>query len=383
MHLVEMGRGALRPPYVHLIVRCALWLVALTLIMSSTGPMEPSLSTGPARRVMTINPKMGVHTRLTDEVEPWKIKRTLQMVREMGTPWIVEYFPWAYAEPVPGSLDWTHADLIVDQARAQGLTVIARLGYVPDWARPSDTDLSYLDESQYGAFADFAVAFVEHFQGRIGHIVIWNEPNVSLEWGFRAPDPAGYVRLLAAVYPRVKQADPEVQVLAGALAPTLSPLGDAEAMSDVGYLTHMYQVGARPYFDALAVHAYGWHFSPDDPPAADKVNFRRTELLREIMVQYGDEAKSVYITEGGWNDHPRWTKAVHPSQRAHYTVGAYQWAQEQWPWCEAVCLWAFRYPRPAHTYQDYFTFATADFEPKPIYEVVQDYALGRMALDDR
>ena len=43
---------------------------------------------GPQQAVTTVNPKMGVHTRLTDEVEAWKIKRTLEMVREMGAPWI-------------------------------------------------------------------------------------------------------------------------------------------------------------------------------------------------------------------------------------------------------------------------------------------------------
>ena len=332
------------------------------------------VSVGPPQEVMTANPRMGVHTRLTDEVEPWKIKRTLQMVREMGVPWIVEYFPWAYCEPSPERFDWLHADLVVDHARAQGLTVIARLGFVPLWARPPDTDLSYLDESNYGAFADFVAAFVEHFEGRISHVIIWNEPNVSLEWGFRFPDPAGYARLLATVYPRAKEANPQVRVLAGALAPTLAPPGDPEVMGDLDYLRGMYHAGARDYFDGLAVHAYGWRFPPQDPPAFDKINFRRTELLREIMVQYGDEAKKIYITEGGWNDHPRWTKAVHPTQRALYTIQAYQWAQERWPWCPAVCLWAFRYPRPAHTYQDYFTFVTADFQPRPIYEVVRDYS---------
>ena len=323
-----------------------------------------------------MNPKMGIHTRLTDEVEPWKIKHTLEIVREMGAPWIVEYFPWAYCEPSPGYFDWTHADLVVDHALAQGLTVIARLGFVPTWARPPDTDWGYLDESGYSAFANFVTAFVEHFEGRITHIIIWNEPNVSLEWGFRSTDPASYARLLAAVYLRAKEASPQVEVLAGALAPTLAQTGDPEAMGDLEYLRGMYEAGARGYFDALAVHAYGWRFPPDDPPASGKVNFRRTELLREIMVRWGDEAKEIYITEGGWNDHPRWTKAVHPAQRTRYTVQAYQWAQENWPWCEAVCLWAFRYPRPTHTYQDYFTFVTTDFQPKPIYEVVQSYASG-------
>ncbi|MBK8049471.1 MAG: hypothetical protein IPK16_21555 [Anaerolineales bacterium] len=39
---------------------------------------------GPQQVVHTMNPKVGVHTRLTDEVEPWKIKHTLELVREMG-----------------------------------------------------------------------------------------------------------------------------------------------------------------------------------------------------------------------------------------------------------------------------------------------------------
>jgi len=356
---------------------CLLLPIALALILLTTGLSQSLASLGPPQRVITVNPKMGVHTRLTDEVEPWKIKHTLQMVREMGAPWVVEYFPWAYYEPSPGRFDWSHADLVVDHANAQGLTVIARLGFVPTWARVPDTDWSYLEESNYGAFADFVAAFVEHFEGRISHIIIWNEPNLSLEWGFRSPDPASYARLLASVYAPAKEANPQVQLLAGALAPTLSQTAEQQSMGDLDYLRGMYEAGAGKYFDALAVHAYGWHFPPGDPPAPDRINFRRTELLREIMVEHGDVAKEIYITEGGWNDHPRWTKAVHPFQRALYSVQAYQWAQERWPWCQAVCLWAFRYPRPTHTYQDYFTFVTEDFRPKPAYDLVRSYSQGK------
>ena len=354
-----------------------LWTFALALIIMATGPTQPLPGVGPLQEVITLNPKMGLHTRLTDEVEPWKIKRTLEMVREMGTPWVVEFFPWAYHEPSPGNFDWTHADLVVDHAQAQGLTVIARLGFVPTWARPPDTDWGYLDETGYVDFVRFVAEFVSHFEGRINHIIVWNEPNVSLEWGFRPPDPASYVRLLSTVYLQVKDVNPQVQVLAGALAPTLAPPGDPEAMSDLDYLRGMYRAGASLYFDGLAVHAYGWRFPPEDPPALEKINFRRTELLREIMVEYGDSTKQVYITEGGWNDHPRWTKAVHPVQRALYTIRAYQWAQERWPWSQAVCMWAFRYPRLTSTYQDYFTFVSADFHPKPIYDVVRDYSRGK------
>jgi hypothetical protein len=319
---------------------------------------------------------MGIHTRLSDEVEPWKIKRSLQMVREMGAPWIVEYFPWAYSEPSPGRFDWAHADLVVDHARAQGLTVIARLGLVPSWARPPETSWSYLDESGYEAFANFAAVFAERFEGRVSHIIIWNEPNVSLEWGFRPPDPKAYVRMLATVYPTVRATGVQVEILVGALAPTLASADDPDVMSDLDYLSAMYEAGSQRVSDGLAVHAYGWNFGPADPPSRNRVNYRRTELLRDIMVRNGDNDRQIYVTEGGWNDHPRWTKAVTPTQRAMYTIQAYEWAQERWLWCRAVCLWALRYPRPTHTYQDYFTFVTDDFRPKPLYQMVQDYARG-------
>jgi hypothetical protein len=300
------------------------WLALVALLAGL--PISPLVALGPQQTVRSVNPKMGIHTRLTDEVEPWKIKRTLEMVREMGATWIVEYFPWAYYEPSPGRFDWTHADLVVDHARRQGLTVIARLGFVPEWARPDPeeqpTTFTYLDEEHYTAFAEYAHAFVEHFRGRVGYVVVWNEPNISLEWGYRPVDPEGYTALLGAVHARAKAADPD---------------------------------------------------APADPAA---VNWNRTELLRQLLVESGYGELPIYITEGGWNDHPRWTKSVQPAQRAAFTLRAYQKALEEWPWCEAVILWAFRYPRPANTYQDYFTFVTTDFTPKPIYFAVQRYARG-------
>ncbi|MFQ5812222.1 MAG: hypothetical protein ACE5I2_03395 [Anaerolineae bacterium] len=349
--------------------------VAVVLLLILVRPTKPVVPLGPQQEVVTINPKMGVHTRLTDEVEEWKIKQTLTMVRQMGAPWIVEYFPWAYYEQEKGHFDWSHPDVVVDHAQAQGLTVIARLGFVPEWARPEKTITSYLDREHYDDFGDFVHAFVTHFQGRVQHIIIWNEPNLSAEWGYRPVDPEGYTELLKVAYTRAKEADSQVQVLAGALAPTLAPEGDPEGLNDLAYLQRMYEAGAKDYFDILAVHAYGWKFPPDDSPAADKVNFRRAELLRQVMIANGDGDKKCIITEGGWNDHPRWTKAVRPYQRIEYSIRAYEKALE-WDWCEAVCLWAFRYPRSAKGYADYFAFVTVDFIPKPIYFEVQRYARG-------
>jgi len=357
------------------IVRAAL---AAMLFTWANAP-RPLVFLGPPQTVQTRHPVLCAHTRLTDEVEPWKILRTLEMVREMGAPTIVEYFPWAYYEGQKGRFAWGHADMVVDFARNQGLTVVARLGgLVPDWARrqpdgalPVDT---YLDADHFADFGDYVYAFVAHFKSRVRHVIVWNEPNVTLEWGFRPVDPEAYTDLLRMAYTRAKEADPAVLVLGGALAPTLEPEGSDLALNDLIYLERMYAAGAGQYFDVLAAHAYGLKFPPDEPPAPEALNFRRVELLREIMDAHGDADKPITITESGWNDSPRWTKAVKPGARIDDTIGGYEWAEAHWPWAQAVCTWAFRYPAPQRSYGDYFTFVTPEFQPKLIYEAVKEWA---------
>jgi len=357
----------------HIVLRL---LIVLVFLWATERLPQPIVLVPPQQTVITQHPIVGVHTRLTDEVEPWKIRKTLEMVREMGSPWIVEFFPWAYYEPEQRDFRFEHADLVVDHARAQGLNVIARIGLVPWWARPhlQSTSLNYLDQDNYDELGDFVYEFVRHFKGRIHAIVIWNEPNLTFEWGFRPVDPASYAEMLRVVYPRARQADPNIVVLGGALAPTLEPDGSPNGMNDLAYLQKMYDAGAAPYFDALAVHSYGLRSPAEESPAPDRLNFRRVELMREVMVRNGDAAKSIYVTEAGWNDSPRWNQAVRPVQRIDDTLAAYQWAEEHWPWCKMVAMWAFRYPTPAHSYQDNFTFVGTDFEPRPIYLKVQEWA---------
>ena len=214
---------------------------------------------------------------------------------------------------------------------------------------------------------------MERYQDDVQHIIIWNEPNLSFEWGFQQVDPAGYTALLALAYEAAHSANPEVIVLGGALAPTLEPEGSPAGLNDLLFLEGMYNAGAGAYFDALSAHAYGLAFAPDVAPDPELINFRRVELLREIMDAHGDEDKEIYITEAGWNDHPRWVWSVSPALRARYTVDAWTWANDNWDWCPVVAMWMFRVPGAMHNYQDYYAFVTPDFQLRPIYTVTQSY----------
>lgn len=269
-------------------LRPGLHIFFLFLFVNLLQPAPLLITPGPPQTVQTSHPILGTHTRLTDEVEEWKIQRTLQMVREMGAPWIVEFFPWAYYHAEDGGIAWSHPDMVVEHAHAQGLKVIGRIGWTPGWARPDDTPPTYLDASAYDDFADFAAAFARRYRGKVGYLIVGNEPNLSFEWGYRQTTAADYVALLRAVYPAVKEANPEMVVLAGALAPNLEPAGSPWATNDLAYLDAMYEAGAADYFDGLAVHIYGLTRPPADPPAADRLNFRRVELMREVMVEHGD-----------------------------------------------------------------------------------------------
>ena len=360
-------------PLARLQFRSGLRLLLLITIISLMQPAPLLIVPGPAQTVHTDHPLVGVHTRLTDEVEEWKIQRSLEMVRQMGSPWIVELFPWAYYHADDGGIAWDHPDMVIEHAHAQGLKVIARLGLTPAWARPPDTPLNYLDATAYDDFAEFAARFAARYEGKLAAIIVGNEPNLSYEWGYRQATAVDYVDLLKVMYPAIKAADPDVLVLGGALAPTLEPAGSPWGLNDLEYLDQMYAAGAADYFDGLAVHSYGLTFPALADPGPEILNFRRVELVRNVMLHHNDADTKIYITEFGWNDHPRWTMAVRPGQRIQNTLDAFTYAEQNWPYVEMIAIWAFRFPAPTKSFMDYYTLVTPEFVAKPIYTELQRF----------
>lgn len=354
-------------------------IFVLLVLIRPIVPAPPLVTLGAQQQVQTSQPHLCVHTRLMEEVDEWKIQRTLQLVREMGAPTIVEFFPWAYLQPDRDRYEWAAADRIVRHAQDQGIRVIARMGLVPQWARPNtngrQTTLNELPPDSYDEFAAFVTQFAQRYTGVIDHLIIWNEPNLSFEWGFRPVSTEEYVNMLRTVYTSVKAVVPQAHILGAPLAPTLEPRGSASGLDDLVYLEDMYRAGLADVSDGIAMHTYGFVAQPDESPAPDRLNYRRAELLRAIMLRYDDESRA-YVTETGWNDNPRWAKAVSPSQRIAYTIEGLSLSDERWDWAETICLWVMRFPAPTSSYPDDFTLVTPEFERKPIYYALQAYARG-------
>ncbi|PDW02711.1 hypothetical protein CJ255_12575 [Candidatus Viridilinea mediisalina] len=351
-------------------------LIALLALQFFHLRLPQPLNLPEQQTVVSHNPIIGLHTRLTGIGDEAYIQQALEQVREMGASWVVDLFPWAYVQPRSRyGYDWTGADMVIEHAHRQGLQVIARLDIVPAWARPPGSTDRHLDPEYYADYANYVAAFAARYtpQG-VRHIIIWNEPNLSFEWGERPPDPGAYAALLKVVYPQVKAVAPDAIIVAGALSPG-SPLDDGRTrMDDMQYLASLYDAEAAPYFDMWAVHAYGGLEPPTAEPAPERVNFRRIELVRAMMEQFGDGHKHMIITEGGYNDHPRWNGAVTPAERINWTIATYELAQS-YPWLDAVALWQHSTPFTTRSHPDAWNFVAPDGTPRAIYHAVRAYAL--------
>ncbi|MBI2861627.1 MAG: cellulase family glycosylhydrolase [Chloroflexi bacterium] len=332
----------------------------------------------------------GINTFLDQEVEDWKIRRTLEMIRNAGFTMIRQQFPWNYIEPTQkgeywdykngDQSSWVPFDRLVALAQEYGIEIVARLDYPPAWAR-SDRTWAFGPPDRFEDYGDFVYAVVNRYRGKVRFYQIWNEPNLSNEWGRQSVDPASYVQLLRIAYTRAKEADPHSVIIAAALAPTIEE-GPVN-LNDIDFLRGMYEAGGKDYFDIASFNPYGLWWGPDDRRVAmDRTNFSRPLLAREVMVENGDAQKPVWASEFGWPAVPQgWPEPithgqVTREQQADYLVRGYQRALEEWPWMGPMFLWHFRMVSNEFANQQayYFNIVDNDFQPLPAYNAVASLA---------
>ena len=334
----------------------------------------------------------GANTFLNLEVETWKRRQTLDMVRDAGIRWIKQHAPWADIEtPARGQFfnaaarrsTWDKYDEIVDLAEEAGIDIIARIDRAPAWARADDPHPTAppIDLEDYGRFL---TTFASRYRGRVRYFQIWNEPNLAHEWGGGRPDPDAYARLLRVANLAIKGVDDENVVIAAPMAATLE--NSPRAMDEVRYLRRLYEAGAGNDLDVQAANAFGLEHPPDAAPDPHVLNFRRVEFVRELMLEFGLRNKPVWFNEYGWNASPAdmnpaklvWRRVSEETQ-AEWTVEGVRYALTHWPWAGVFNLWFFRKPLEALQPDEseyYFRMVEPDFTPRLVYRAVQRAATG-------
>lgn len=225
--------------------------------------------------------------------------------RRAGVRLLRQTFDWAKIEYQPGAYDWSIHDNVVLTAARNGILVLPLLFNPPAWhsSQPASGAVpgTYPPRNP-ASMAAFAAAAVARY-GPLGSLwrenptvralpirawQVWNEPTLPAYWGGR-PDALAYVQLLKAVSGAVKRGDPGAEVVTGGLPPSSLP----GAVPILRYVKQMYRVGAKRYFDTLAVNGYA-------RSAAELGRLLNT--VRGAMDRGRDRRADIWITELGWCD---------------------------------------------------------------------------------
>ncbi|MGL4651184.1 MAG: cellulase family glycosylhydrolase [Caldilineaceae bacterium] len=346
---------------------------------------------------VALNP-FGVNVFLEQEAEPAKRTRAIEMAAAAGYGWLRQEWVWEDIE-IHGKGDfedrrhepyrsaWEKYDQIVADAEAQGLELIIRISNPPEWTRASGAEPGTFappDDAQ--DFADFVGAVVSRYKGRVTYYQLWNEPNIYPEWGVYPIDPEAYTALLKAGAVAARAADPNVVIIAGALAATINlqpnAAAPANSLSDLLFLQRMYDAGAAPWFDIMAVQGYGLWSGPTDRRQHPRVlNIGHHQFVRDLMVANGDAAKPIWMAEMNWNAAPEGVEPrygrVSLEQQARYLPLAYDRVLHEWPWIGVANTWYLKRATDAWESEGkpeaFFRLLQPDFTPLPVYVSMREF----------
>jgi hypothetical protein len=217
-------------------------------------------------------------------------------------------------------------------------------------------------------YADAAVYVARRWGSSLTALEIGNEPNAPTF--LRSADPVrDYARLVRSSYRRVKRVAPRLTVLAGALA-----------LSDGAFLTALYERGRiRGYYDAVSYHPYT---DAVDPAVAENERGVRwsfidgTAWMHDIMLEHGDARGDLWATEAGVSTcDPAFDPGCvsEPEQAVH--VASYLRIGRQFPYLRAIVIYNLRDKGTGfRNREDRFGLVRRDLSPKPALRAFREAA---------
>jgi hypothetical protein len=235
-------------------------------------------------------------------------------------------------------------------------------------------------------------AVASRYAGKVQAYELWNEENLDREAGTGNVDPTTYLPLLEAGSTAVKAADPNALVLLGAPSPTSSNVPGV-SIDDLTYLQQLYAINGGEvagYFDVLSAHPSGFSNPPDCTPATPSCSlsgawntddsffaFTRVSEYHDVMVQNGDAAKQIWLTEFGYcsdyqNPNPvpgyEYCAYITEDQQALFLMQAYTIAR-QTPYIGAMFQWNLNFQLSVPQTDEKWAFGIirADYSGRPAY----------------
>lgn len=253
--------------------------------------------------------------------------------------WRYFSFNWKAIEPNdvdPPQYNWSAVnEHHLQQAAANGFTIVATVKYTPYWAQAIPDSQSIQcspikeDARTLAEFKEFITAIVNRYKAppyNIKYWQFWNEPDVAPEvliainqlydspfgcWGDNNDPYYGgerYGRFLAVFAQTVKAADPQAKVTNGGMLldcnPEENPTNCIQGKFFEGTLRGLSANNGVPYLDYVSFHTYGqWYgnLKLDEGWSGFKdggVLLGKSKFLRKVMADYGiNPVKPLLITE--------------------------------------------------------------------------------------
>ena len=305
----------------------------VSTVASATRTSAPQPSLTPTLKViLPPQPFLGIHVDRMDKAEK------AELFRGSGAIWSRrDYAQWEKIEPVnssPQDYNWDtvlEANLIA--AVEDGHETIMNILFTPAWAQKyPGVACGPISEDALDDFAEFMAALVSRYSQPPYNVRYWeigNEPDIDRTlvdsqsiygcWGEKDDPYYGgkyYGEMLNIVYPAVKGADPESQLIVGGLVLDCDPVNPPEITKDSGqlrdctsskFLEGILEAGAGDSFDGVSFHAYdyyygdlgvygneGWHSAAT---TTGPVLIAKSRFLKSLLTQYGFPQKELLNTE--------------------------------------------------------------------------------------
>lgn len=289
------------------------------------------------------------------------LERSVSLMQEAGVGWVRLDFLWSDIEPQEGKFDFSKYDYIVRLLRGKGIHILGILHYSADWA--SACGKWNCPPRENKIFIKYASQVIKRYKDQVKYWELWNEPDSPTYWqeqdGLKS-----YCALLKEVYIAAKQIDPECKILNGGLA------------NGASSVNHLYDNGAKDYFDILNIH----FFQNPLHPGAIKAVANYPKLAYKIMRRNGDADKKIWITEIGSPGVKRWLSV------ANWWLGKNPSESKQAKWLKDVytellkdthvekVFWAFFRDTKNHWNNgvDYFGLVRWGFSRKPSFYAYQE-----------
>jgi hypothetical protein len=330
---------------------------------ATPGPTETPVPPVVATPVAPLFPLTGIEIASYGDIDQ-AVQAGAYWVRRNGLIWSV-------VEPGEGMREWqtlVTLDQELQSISAQGMQAILIVRGTPAWAQKLyGIHCAPMAADKIPAFADFMYDAVTRYSQPPFNVKYWelgNEPDVDPAlippgspfgcWGDPADAYYGggyYAEMLKQVYPAIKTADPQAQVLIGGLLMQCDPDNPPENRSVPGekldcspakFLEGVLRNGGGDFFDGVSFHAYDYYFDVygkygngswrSSWKATGPSLIAKTIFLEQLLARYGQADKFLMNTElallcgVSGNEPPcsqdewTYTKANHLVQA--YTAGA-------------------------------------------------------------